>query len=237
MDFFDDIEDYKQGTLEPDKKLAFEKEMAANKSLRMAVENHDLAKEIASGFTEIEAAEIIEKLYKERSSKTKQLVMLRWASIAAVVLLVISSIFVLDLFRSGVNYEQLAHEFFESPKYGSTRSGEPAADLISYGRTAFAKNDFAKSDSIFSLLLDGSDSNEAKLYLAYSRFQNNDYTQAQDYLSQISDIKLNDQVDYLDALTYLGKKEVEKAKEALILIMESDSKFSIRAKDLLAELE
>lgn len=59
LEYFDHIEDYKQGRLSEADLLAFEAELVINADLRSAVDNYELAKEISLGYLEEEVRAVL----------------------------------------------------------------------------------------------------------------------------------------------------------------------------------
>jgi len=65
IDFFEHIDDYMEGSLDPSLQLQFEAALKTDKSLAKAVENYDVAKKISEALLEIEIAQTIADLENE----------------------------------------------------------------------------------------------------------------------------------------------------------------------------
>jgi len=67
-DFFEHIDEYKNGLLEGDQLAAFERAMKEDASLKKAVENYDVGKAISEGLLEVDMLETLERLKEQRKS-------------------------------------------------------------------------------------------------------------------------------------------------------------------------
>jgi len=70
-DFYAHIDAYKQGILKGELLVSFEQEMERNDSLRLAVDNYDVAKDISEGLLELDMMETLKQLKTQRD-KTMQ---------------------------------------------------------------------------------------------------------------------------------------------------------------------
>lgn len=237
IDYFEHIEAYLDGNLETSLRADFEKQMHSDRSLKLAVENHPIAKKIANGLIEIEAQEILEKIKSEKLSKAKQFKIGGWiGGIAAIGGIILFSIWAMNNFGGKTDYAQLASDYYISPNTNITRGVEVPKGALENAKYLFSLNRFKESRAAFQQMLTDEKNDEAPLYLANISFLEGDYNAVELYLDEIDDVDLIDDAQFLLALNYLCKEDFSTAKKILRSIAQKDTSYSERANNLLKEI-
>lgn len=237
IDYFEHIEAYIDGNLEISVRADFEKKMRSDRSLKLAVENHPIAKRIANGLVEIEALEILTKIKAEKNNKVKRFRIGKWiGGVAAVGSVVFFSMWAMNNLGGQVDYAQLAAEYYISPKTNTTRGAETPEEPLEKAKYLFTLNDYGESREMLLQMLTDEENDEAPLYLAHISFLKGDFDSVESYLDQIDDLSLIDDAQFLLALNFICKENLTAAKKILSAIAQKDTRYSERANNLLKEI-
>ena len=236
---------YTNHTLSDSERRQFEKELENDPTLSDAVDAYNDSRDVLLSGGRKEIRNLVENAFENQANnkKTKpgisrlRIVM----GLAAAVLLLITTFFVFDIFKTAPSPEALFATHFEMPAPPAVRSG--ATDQIENWQEAigaYSSGEFNTVIELMKLVLQNPDftqKEEARLIMGAAYLQldqnKNALTQFQE-VNPISSFK--GQADWLAALTYLKIGELEAARLSLQSIVEKNGYKSKEAKDILQHL-
>ena len=163
-EFYEHIGDYIGGQLTGDDLISFEQELAVNKELQEAVENHDIVEELLDLMWEEEARKVLDEAPIEETipskpslniKETKTRSLRRFVPLAAALLVLLAVGFLFkDHFKAPLSNEQLFAKHY-SEYMGQTVRGEEATDseisICDQGHYYLDKGDITTAKKLFLL--------------------------------------------------------------------------------------
>ena len=207
IDFFEHIDEYIQNQLSPEDKLAFEAEMKVNPTLRSAVDNYDLVKEISMGFLETEVREILNQTNDEPKKSNN----FRWIWVATILILLIAFAYYLissDGKKESVKYADL----YMDPAWPMNRS-ESTDTLSDAIKIALNGN---TSSAVMMIKKTSLPNDEKNRWIAEVFAKSGQADSTLFYLPASSDNKLiRDRINYLKIISLYRKGKKEEAKNLM----------------------
>ncbi|MBK7805084.1 MAG: hypothetical protein IPJ51_02105 [Saprospiraceae bacterium] len=210
VDFFEHIDEYIKDQLSPEDKQAFEAEMTVNPTLRSAVDNYDLLKEISMGFLETEVREIL----NQTNDAPKKPNNYRWIWVTTIIVLLIA--FAYYLISSNGKKESVQYaDLYIDPAWPIDRS-ESTDTLSDAIKIALNGN---TSSAVMMIKKTSLPNDEKNIWIAEIFAKSGQADSTLLYLPPTSDDNMKrDRINYLKVISLysLGKKEdVKKLIDAL----------------------
>jgi tetratricopeptide (TPR) repeat protein len=177
MDYFDLIDDYKNGLLSNEQLVAFENEMSKDPKLLHAVENYALIKNISAGLIEDEVRQEISKLQSHQIQKNNSYGKLKWIyAIAGILIVLIALYFIVVKYNENSQSEVIAM-LYQGPDPENSRGTEEDLNKIDSAINYYKLNDYDKALKLFSQKISNdSIAKIADCYKAHIYFEKEDYS-------------------------------------------------------------
>ena len=207
VDFFEHIDEYIKDQLSPEDKQAFEAKMTVNPTLRSAVDNYDLLKEISMGFLETEVREIL----NQTNDAPKKPNNYRWIWVTTIIVLLIA--FAYYLISSNGKKESVQYaELYIDPAWPIDRS-ESTDTLSDAIKIALNGN---TSSAVMMIKKTSLPNDEKNIWIAEVFAKSGHADSTLYYLPASSDIKLKrDRINYLKIISLYQKGKKEEAKNLM----------------------
>ncbi|MEZ5059883.1 MAG: hypothetical protein R2879_22850 [Saprospiraceae bacterium] len=244
------IENYLQGSMGPEEREDFERQMQNDATLQEEVFLHKALEEDLPGEQELDFQKSLKAVDQswersESGNKGGKIVSFCVMAVAAILIVLIGAVFFTDIFKQSSDPQQLFASNFEPYQMIlNTRSGQNLngnkQEQLNEALEAYAQKEYTKAASIFEdLTSDNADQELYELYAAVSRLAAGQAVSAAEKLETLqvkSSPSLRQQVRWYLSLAYLKSEQVNKAKTELQKISKDDFKYS-EAKDILEALE
>ncbi|MBK9255744.1 MAG: hypothetical protein IPM42_09680 [Saprospiraceae bacterium] len=212
-DPFEHIDAYIQNQLPEADKEAFEAAMLQDDTLRSAVENYHLMKDLGMGFLEVEVREI---LNAEMPTPEKKIIHNKkiWAGIFILILFGIIIVFVI-LTRSEKNNPLLYADIYVEPNWPLHR-GDQTSEISDAITTALSGN---YMNAVQMLKLSDIEGSEKNYWIAEIFAKNAVADSVLVYINLTrDDSKLRDRINYLRIISFYQLKKYPEVKELLIAL-------------------
>lgn len=244
IDFSYFIERFNAGEMNQTEKTWFEKELEGNDALRKEV---SLRKRVDSSMIQHDLISLRNKLAnleKERKEKLiassgKKAARIRYAAVIASLMLIGSAAVITLQKQDAGEFINKSLNKFETQ--GASRSELRRVDM-SYQKALafFEEKDFSKAAIMFSEFLTKNPGNmEAQFLNGVSEMNNNNYPVAKSSFNVVIQDNNNlfiDNAKYCLAMCLVKTNDMDKARQMLLAILESESKYRKEAKRLLRKL-
>jgi predicted Zn-dependent protease len=237
----DHIDRYLLGGMEKDERLEFEARLQTDTDLRTS---YLLIKDITKALREKQVLQLrdqLDRIYGEeygtgngKASPVKRMAFWYKTAAAAIALLVVSSLLLLNI---GTERTELYQEYYQP--YGSTyrvRSAHMEQDLQAQAMHHYENAEYGEAIGLFEKILDEDpDKTAAKLYLGIAYMETGSFEKSIGWFTQVMERKNSpyaEQAQWYAALSYLQAGSKDQALEALKAIAGSNGHYSKQAGQL-----
>ena len=237
--YFDKIDDYLTGRLNPTEKLDFEKEMTSNFELKKEV---DFSKSIMDAVNDDETELLREKLNQVRvnvQQKKKNIAYVWMAAASAAIIIGMSLIFLLNRPQST---DQLFIQYFQKFEIPSASRSAGESDTTSRLVDLYNSNKLKEALPEFEIMASKNRDGDLFHLMLVSIYLKMDMAdKAQQDIEKLMSVQksgmFNDTFQWYLGLALIKQRKVEDAIKVLNGLQNTDSKYALSAKELIASLE
>ncbi len=244
---FDLIEKYLMNDMSVGEIKNFEKQLSEDPDLR---KEFLLRKRINEAISEDDIIELRESLTKITSNKNRNSLIYyierrrKLLAIAATIIILIS-LSVSFLFPFRQSSDQLLKSYYNTyPALANVRSlesNEESEELLKTSFELYEEYNYKKaSETFIKVLIIDEDNVVAQFYLALCELENNNFTDSEEYLSDLIQKKDHlfwEQAHWYLAMLYLKLENKEKAKSIFDKIIDEEMVYKSKAKRILRKLD
>ncbi len=213
IDYYELLDEYVEGKLDPTVRRQFEIELNKSQDLQIALENYILAKEISQSMIELSVREQISNL---KNKKNNLLIFVR---IAAGLLVLFSVGLLFKLYHDSINKksEQIFASLYNPPVLSASRSGTIALTTLDSAIFLFDHRDYESSKKLFQEIIKIDKESAISIkYLAHIAINEKDYYTAEKYFTELSkspDTKYHLEAQYNLMTLSIRKNDKASAKQ------------------------
>ncbi|MBK6824383.1 MAG: hypothetical protein IPG87_15900 [Saprospiraceae bacterium] len=182
IDFYELLDEYVEGKLDPTVRRQFEIELNKSQDLQIALENYILAKEISQSMIELSVREQISNLKNKKNNLSI------FARIAAglLVLFSVGILYKLNQDFKSKKSEQIFVSLYSPPMKSASRSGLTSFATLDSAIYYFDRGEFQMSKDLFSVYLKQDPKSAIALkYMAHLGIQEGNYIAADKYFQEL----------------------------------------------------
>ncbi|MBK8109580.1 MAG: hypothetical protein IPK46_04165 [Saprospiraceae bacterium] len=141
ISYFEWLDDYMDGSLSQEDRLAFEKAMVSDEKLKHAVDNYNLLKKISASLIEEETRENLSAISEEKHKPTPVRKLNRWWLVAAAVIFIGLSIYwLISLSNLGSDHDKIMADLYLKPPITAHRGASGDSSRLAKAIDLFDRN-------------------------------------------------------------------------------------------------